>query len=145
MPAAPRKPYAEPYSLVAAILRGAWFGARFTFWLLVALVTAPMAAYVVLNLAARPSAIWQIFSIGFFVRIVIPAVVVPLAGAALGGMVAGILLPLASLLNGRSEKRREQDADEPPSPFDDPSPAPRSREELLRRIVGGPQEPCEST
>lgn len=124
--------------LAATVLRGAWFGAKFTFWLLVALVTGPILGMLAVRLIGRPGFVAYIFSLDVLVRYLVPAVVVPLAGASLGAVVAGVLFPLAATLNGRpSRSEWAVEEEQSASPFDDPPPAPRSREELLRRIVGG--------
>jgi hypothetical protein len=69
------------------------------------------------------------------VRYVIPALVAPTAGAAMGAAVAGLLFPVASLLNARGSSGRWEGYEGPRSPFADVPLVPRSREELLRRIV----------
>jgi hypothetical protein len=134
-----------PRSLPAAVWRGVRFGGKFTFWLLVILVTVPIVLTVAAEVLSRPTAIYRLLTLQGMARYVVPAVGVPVVGAAIGAVVAGVMLPLASLLNGRPERTGQAADEEPASPFEFP-PTPRSREELLRRIVIGPsQEPCELT
>jgi hypothetical protein len=122
-------------SLLSAVWRGARFGAKFTFWFLAVFVTLPISVQVVIRLATRRRA-WEyiFFDSEGLLRFVFPALTVPVAGALLGAVVAAVLLPAASFLNGRGSSGRWEGY-EPPSPFDDLPAAPRSREELLRRIV----------
>jgi hypothetical protein len=121
--------------LLGVSWRGARFGAKFTFWFLVVVVSLPISVYVTIHVLDRPRSFWYVFfSAEGLIRFVGPAFAVPLAGAALGAVVAAVLFPAASLLNsGASSGRWEKY--EPPSPFDDCDAPPRSREELLRRIV----------
>ena len=133
-----------PRSLPAAVWRGAQFGGKFAFWLLVVLVTVPIVLTVAAEILSRPTAIYRLLTVQGMARYLVPAVGVPVVGAAIGAVVAGLMLPLASLLNGRPERARESD-EAPASPFEF-LPTRRSREELLRRIVtGSSQEPCELT
>ena len=135
----------SPRSLPAAVWRGMRFGGKFTFWLLVILVTAPIVVTVAAEIVSRPRFIHRLLTFQGMARYVVPAVGVPVAGAVIGAVAAGVLLPLASLLNGRPERTGEAAEEEPTSPFEFP-PTRRSREELLRRIViGSSQEPCELT
>jgi hypothetical protein len=120
---------------LTTVRRGAQFGAKFTFWFLVIFVTLPISVQVMIRLATRRRA-WEyiFFDIEGLMRFVFPALTLPVAGAIVGAVVAAVLLPAASFLNGRGSSGRWEGY-EPPSPFDDLPGPPCSREELLRRIV----------
>ncbi len=98
------------------------------------MVAAPISIIVLGQALAHPAA-WKSFSLVNFVRIAIPVVFVPVAGAVLGAAVAAVLFPLASLLSHRSPSEPRGTDIKPASPFDDLPATPRTREELLRRIV----------
>jgi hypothetical protein len=123
-------------SLWATSFQGARFGAKFTFWFLILFVTLPLLIGLTARVATRYHR-WQriLTSHQTMVRYVIPAVVAPTAGAAMGAVVAGILFPAASLLNVRASSGRWEGYEGPLSPFDEAPLVARSREELLRRIV----------
>jgi prepilin signal peptidase PulO-like enzyme (type II secretory pathway) len=122
--------------LLATSWKGGRFGAKFTFWFLIVFVTLPLTVSLAAKLVSRPHR-WQriLMSDQTMVRYVIPAVVAPTAGAAMGAAVAGLLFPVASLLNARSSSGKWEGYESPQSPFDDLPLVARSREELLRRIV----------
>ncbi len=123
-------------ALWLASRRGARFGAKFTFWLLVALVTAPLSVVFFLRLAGHPSTVMNFVAISNLLQFfVVPAVVVPVSGAVLGAAVAAVLFPVASLFSGSSTAGRWESYEQPASPFGDLPATARSREELLRRIV----------
>jgi hypothetical protein len=124
----------RPRSLAAAAWRGAWFGAKFTFCFLGIIVSIPMILMGLGRFVAEG------FSLFTLLRFMVFATGVPIAGAFLGACVAAVLLPVASLLDGSTKSDKWIGYEEPASPWDDEAPqSPRSRDELLRRIVSGDQ------
>jgi hypothetical protein len=122
-------------TLLSQSWRGARFGGKFTFWFVLCFVTLPITANVTAKIVRRPHA-WEriLFSDQGIVRYVMPAILAPTAGAGMGAVVAAILFPLAGLLDSRGSSGRWEGY-EPRTPLDDIPLVPRSREELLRRIV----------
>jgi hypothetical protein len=134
-----RSPYTDfdsTPSLLATSWKGARFGAKFTFWFLVVFVTLPLAVNLTIKVVDRHHA-WRriLFSNQTVIKYMIPALGAPPAGAAMGAAVSAVLFPLAGLLNSRTSSGRWEGYEAPLSPFDDVPLIPRSREELLRRIV----------
>ncbi len=109
--------------------RGAKFGAKFTFVLLAVMVALPSTMVHLAHFFERG------LSYNALLRFVVFGLGTPIVGAVLGGLVAALLFPIASLFDHRGETDKWTGFENTTSPWDSTTPAARSRDELLRRIV----------